>query len=65
MWGYTLEFEIEQVESKLNSAMNEHFEKLHLQRMSTEEKILRESKTLINKLNHILLYLKALKGLRE
>ena len=30
MAGYILESEIEQVENKLNRAMNEHFEKLYL-----------------------------------
>ena len=37
--GYTLKFKIEQVENKLSIAMNEHFEKLHLQGMTREEKM--------------------------
>ena len=61
MLGYTLEYEIKQVENKLNRTINEHFENLHLQRMNREEKTLRDLRKLINKLNHKLEYLKALK----
>ena len=59
MLGYTLEYEIKQVENKLNRTMNEYFEKLHLQGMNREEKTLRDIRKLINKLNHKLAYLKA------
>ena len=61
MPGYTLEYEIKQVENKLNRIMNEHFEKVHLQGMNREEKPLKDPRKLINKLNHKLAYLKALK----
>ena len=65
MPGYTLESQVEQVENKLNRAMNEHFKKLHLQRMNREEKMLKNLRKLINKLNYKLAYLKALKGMRD
>ena len=65
MPGYTLESKIEQVGNKLNKVMNEHFKKLHLQRMNKVEKMLRELRKLINKLNHKFVYLKALKRMRD
>ena len=52
MLGYTLEYEIEQVENKLNRAINEHFEKLCLQEMAKEGKLQKKLRKLINKLNH-------------
>ena len=61
---YTLEYEIKQVENKLNRVMNEYFEKLHLHEMNREEKTLRDLRKLINKLNHKLAYLKVLKRMR-
>lgn len=40
--GYTLESDFEQIESKLNIAINSHFGKLHLQGLDREEKIFKE-----------------------
>ena len=65
MPGYTLESQVEQVENKLNRAMNEHLKQLHLQRMNREEKMLKNLRKLINKLKYKLAYLKALKGMRD
>lgn len=63
--GYTLEAEIEQVENRVNIAMNDHFEKLHLQRMNRERSILKELRKVINKPYHKIAYLKEIKIMRE